>query len=460
MSIVQEIYRNNIDVTDLELAEEIIKHGELTSLDLWLLPQYPFDQWRRRYDYPRLLKNIKENQPDFTSWMADQGISDNDLLNGYFSDFFENKPLSKDKKQYLIKVSYQGKVTLQTWHKYNGEKSHQGDGEPVLYEFIKEYTSYYDWKLLKGERFNFINTFHRYDPDTENENVYLNSNIRLLKMGGIEPPTNSLGVLLRGKKLEFINASGLELKGTVYFGSMGNLSFEHCAVDNLKCSQLDMSILDFQSCSVRNIQIRNSYIQSWLFVSCETTGNIIDSKLASIRIYGGQFNPAFTNSEIGEISVQHEGVVYNDDFEKTYRALAKCAKESGNSKLYSKLKIREFDFIRSKTKGINKLLKTIDKVYWEYGQKPKRLIYITIITIIFFGFLYSFFPHSFKNGEFFDKPYLQILYNTQYYSVVTFTTLGYGDIIPTGIVKSIAAFEALFGAITMGFLVAGLAKSE
>lgn len=460
MSIVQEIYSRNINITDLELAEEIVKHPELTPLDLWLLPQYPFDQWRRKYDYPRLLKNIKDNQHDFATWMTEQGITDEHLLNGYFSDFFENKPLSKDKKRHLIRVSYKGKVTLQSWHSYSGEKSHEGDGEPVLYEFIKEYISYYDWKLSKGERFNFINTFHRYDPNTENENVYLNHNIKLLKMGGMEPPANSVGILLRGKKLEFINVSGLELKGTIYFGSMGNLSFEHCSVDNLKCNELDMPLLDFQNCSIRNIQIRNSYVQQWLFVSCETTGNIIDSKLTSIRIYGGQFNPAFTNSEIGEIEVQHEGVIYDNDFDKTYRSLAKCAKESGNNDLYSKLKIREYDFIRSKSKGIRKVLKSIDKIYWEYGQRPKRLIYITLITIIFFGFLYSLFPDNFKNGEFCDKPYWQVLYNTQYYSVVTFTTLGYGDIIPTGIMKSIAAIEALFGAITMGFLVAGLARTE
>ncbi len=460
MSIVQEIYSHNIYITDLVLAEEIVKHSDLTPLDLWLLPQYPFDQWRRKYDYPRLLKNIKDNQHDFSTWMTEQGITDEHLLNGYFSDFFENKPLSKDKRRYLIKVSYQGKVSLQSWHKYSGEISDEGNGEPVLFEFIKEYISYYDWKLSKGEQFNFTNTFHRYDPNTVNEEVYLNHNIKLLKMGGMEPPSNSVGILLRGKKLEFINVSGLKLKGTIYFGSMGNLSFEHCSVDNLKCNELNMPLLDFQNCSIRNMQIRNSYVRQWLFVNCESTGNIIDSKLSSVRIYGGLFNPAFTNSELGEIEVQHEGVIYENDFDKTYRSLAKCAKESGNNDLYKELKIKENDFIRSKAKCLKKVLKTIDKIYWEYGHRPKRLIYITVITIILFGFLYSLFPDNFKNGEFCDKPYWQVLYNTQYYSVVTFTTLGYGDIIPTGIVKSIAAIEALFGAITMGFLVAGLARTE
>ena len=460
MTIVQEIYNNNNNISDLELTEEILKHKELTSLDLWLLPQYPFDQWRRKYDYPKLLQNIKKHQPDFTTWMIDQGITDDHLLNGYFSDFFENKSLSTNKSRYLIKVSYKGKNTLQSWHSYTGEKSLEGDGEPVLYEYIKDYISYYDWKLAKGEQFNFINVFHRFDQNTPNEIVYLNNTVELLKMGGIALPTNSSGVLLRAKKLEFINMSSLILKGTVYFGSMGNLSFEHCAVDNLKCNELDMPLLDFQNSSIRNIQIRNSYVRQWLFVCCETTGNIIDSKLSSIRIHGGQFNPAFTNSEIGEIEVQYEGIICDNSFDKTYRSLAKCAKESGNSDLYRRLKIREYDFIRFKSKGVRKFLKTIDKLYWGYGQKPTRLIYITIVTIILFGFIYSIFPNNFINQELSNKPYWQVLYNAQYYSVQTFTTLGYGDICATGIVRSFAAIEALFGTITMGFLVAGIAKTE
>ena len=200
MTIVQEIYNNNNNISDLELTEEILKHKELTSLDLWLLPQYPFDQWRRKYDYPKLLQNIKEHQPDFTTWMIDQGITDDHLLNGYFSDFFENKPLSSNKSRYLIKVSYKGIETLQSWNSYAGEKSLEGDGEPVLYEYIKDYISYYDWKLAKGEQFNFINVFHRFNQNTPNEIVYLNNTAELLKMGGTALPINSSGVLLRAKK--------------------------------------------------------------------------------------------------------------------------------------------------------------------------------------------------------------------------------------------------------------------
>jgi len=46
-----------------------------------------------------------------------------------------------------------------------------------------------------------------------------------------------------------------------------------------------------------------------------------------------------------------------------------------------------------------------------------------------------------------------------YFSLVTFTTLGYGDILPRGDLMRLACgSEALIGAFTMGFVVAGFAN--
>jgi len=45
-----------------------------------------------------------------------------------------------------------------------------------------------------------------------------------------------------------------------------------------------------------------------------------------------------------------------------------------------------------------------------------------------------------------------------YFSVVTFTTLGYGDIIPHGLARPIAAFEAFAGSFTMALFVVVFVK--
>ncbi|MBS1531380.1 MAG: hypothetical protein JSU01_13825, partial [Bacteroidetes bacterium] len=292
MAIVHELYQKNINITDLELAEEIVKYPELEPLDLWLLPQYPFDVWRRKYDYPRLIESIKRRRPDFIEWMNDQGITDEYLLNGYLSDFFESKPLDTTSNKHLIRVTYKGKVNLQSWHNYDSNKQYGGDDDPVEYEYIKAYKSYYDWlRENKGIRFSFINKLDRFNPNTDSEIVYVNTDVRMLKMGAMEPPTNAFGIMLRGKTLEFVNASGLILHGNIRFGDMGNLEFNHCTVDNLKCQELGLYHLNFQNCSVKNIQVINSDLQGWLFVSCYLTGNVIDSKLSYFRIFGGGFTP-------------------------------------------------------------------------------------------------------------------------------------------------------------------------
>ncbi|PUZ92369.1 potassium transporter Kef, partial [Vibrio vulnificus] len=48
--------------------------------------------------------------------------------------------------------------------------------------------------------------------------------------------------------------------------------------------------------------------------------------------------------------------------------------------------------------------------------------------------------------------------NAVYFSVVTFTTLGYGDISPVGLARFIAALEAFLGSFTMALFVVVFVK--
>lgn len=83
-----------------------------------------------------------------------------------------------------------------------------------------------------------------------------------------------------------------------------------------------------------------------------------------------------------------------------------------------------------------------------YGEKPLRVILSAFITILFFGTLYWLMDAI--TGEGFSGS----VFDYYYFSVVTFTTLGFGDIHPATFPGKLAAMaEALIGAFMMALFV-------
>jgi uncharacterized protein YjbI with pentapeptide repeats len=75
-----------------------------------------------------------------------------------------------------------------------------------------------------------------------------------------------------------------------------------------------------------------------------------------------------------------------------------------------------------------------------YGERPFRVILSALSVIVSFALVYMFpsgpTPLSFTSGL--------------YFSVITFTTLGYGDIVPHGIFRLFAGMEAMSGIVLVG----------
>ena len=61
-----------------------------------------------------------------------------------------------------------------------------------------------------------------------------------------------------------------------------------------------------------------------------------------------------------------------------------------------------------------------------YGESPLRVFMTTITAILIFSAIFASMPEGLENVEGQDISPTDYLY----YSVVTFTTLGYGDIVP------------------------------
>lgn len=99
-----------------------------------------------------------------------------------------------------------------------------------------------------------------------------------------------------------------------------------------------------------------------------------------------------------------------------------------------------------------------------YGEQPLRVVLFSMSFVLFCALLY--FLVGIHHGDArlafsLDQDLrtnLEELGACLYYSVVTFTTLGYGDIVPLGLSRPLAAFEAFVGSFTIALFVVVFVK--
>ena len=101
---------------------------------------------------------------------------------------------------------------------------------------------------------------------------------------------------------------------------------------------------------------------------------------------------------------------------------------------------------------LNQVRLWIEWLVWGYGERPLRIVASSAFIIVISSFLYVHSNNIDLSGN---------IINSMYYSIITFTTLGYGDITPTSLfLKVISSLEALLGAFSMGLLIAGFVNKS
>jgi len=100
---------------------------------------------------------------------------------------------------------------------------------------------------------------------------------------------------------------------------------------------------------------------------------------------------------------------------------------------------------------ISWFLGSLNRLIWGYGEMPFRALGIGFGVIVLSAFCY-YISGTILTGGFVQKI---DLFESFYLSIITYTTVGYGDYLPMGWTRSVAAFEALSGILfTPLFLIA------
>jgi hypothetical protein len=307
--------------------------------------------------------------------------------------------------------------------------------------------------------------------------------LELLKVGGIRlsGPVNAFNA----KYFEFVNATSLTITGDNLFRGFP-VAFVNSAVDNLVFENYNGVYFHFERSDLYDLKFTGSSLQIINFLQCELRGQLVDSALKWGNLFGGSFTVDFKDSTLFDFDIR-QSPKREHNFELYYRTAKNIYAAQGEDSqaiTYFILE-REVKRLDSRNRIFRKygedkeiqhgsigfragvkyhfghFLKfsrdTISLAFWGYGHKPVRVLYSALGIILVFAYLYSFWPNHFH------KPDEQVCMHWDdylYFSIVSFTTLGYGDFYLTEGYKLLSAIEALLGATCLGFLVAGYANNK
>ncbi|PHQ46122.1 potassium transporter Kef, partial [Halorubrum sp. C3] len=170
--------------------------------------------------------------------------------------------------------------------------------------------------------------------------------------------------------------------------------------------------------------------------------------------------------------------------ENTYLKAKNCASDFGDRKAAAEFFIKEMVYRRRKnwraaftreeavspvnrTKALGKWIG--NKVLHQtcgYGERLWRVVYVSAVTVFIWGVLYTTTTQGTTGSSglttqgigglsnLFSPEGAVVLGKNMYFSMVTFTTLGYGDIQPVGsTARALAGLEAFLGALLVALVV-------
>ena len=271
------------------------------------------------------------------------------------------------------------------------------------------------------------------------------------------------GGLLRGIQLKNTNLEKIDLVN--HHNKVGyDFSYADFYRANLKGAHLFN--INFSHASLMKADLRDANLNY---------ANLQHSNMLGVKWQGGKFENIKICQKLSQEYLAKKALKNNDihlayDYyqqaEEIYRDLRKHAEREGIFSLsgdfiQKELTMRRMQLPRYSAKRMSS--KLVD-IFCGYGEAPLRIVGFSLFIIVCCAVMYTFTGLSYQGEMFaFDNAAsltenLYLFLSCLYYSVVTFTTLGYGDFTPIGISRAIAAFEAFTGSFTLALFVVVFVK--
>lgn len=161
--------------------------------------------------------------------------------------------------------------------------------------------------------------------------------------------------------------------------------------------------------------------------------------------------------EYASMMYKHAGICYERDlefvgFSECFYLSKECYRKSLVSNLFNRKhsKVDFKDMIRSVFLWVSS---SMSSLIWGHGERPIRTVGFGLFLVVLAALLYT--QGNFLSGAYIHKPNLL---ESLYFSVVTITHIGYGDIVPLGFNKAVAILEEFTGIFVLPLFLTSLCR--
>ena len=252
-----------------------------------------------------------------------------------------------------------------------------------------------------------------------------------------------------------------------------NCIFENCTFHktNLKNTIFDSN--KFVMCklnlsSLRNAIVNNSFIENIIFSDCDLKSmKIIETNINCLDFEDEYLSKVDENTFIDPLKFDKDKNNYESIF-KVYKSISAIFEKNRlfnySGEYYYLSKCAE----RKCLKGFEKLKSNLFYYICGYGERPTFALITSLEIVLIFAILYmfcglcineriihynlnilSYLPRKLMYMDFID---------CFYFSLVTFTSVGYGDIFPIGYSVILSCIEMILGVTMVGVWTATLAR--
>jgi len=242
-------------------------------------------------------------------------------------------------------------------------------------------------------------------------------------------------------------------------------SFDHCIIGRGNFEDSSIQNVSFRDVNLDEARFAGSQMEFAYLSDSEWTVDLDRPQYTSLLDWFNVYDARLVireELEARDIDPTHtrEKISAYKTAEGTYRRIKHSLANEGHYEKAGEFYIHEMRMKKerySHDQGLNAKWNYFWNVLYSwttgYGERPKRVFLNAFLIILIFALLYAAFDGITKAGEDDKENYDPDFRECLYFSVVTFTTLGYGDYAPKASFQLVAVLEAFLGAFTIALFV-------